>query len=118
MHFTHFALQNTAGCTLQQFALQNAAESVRRGCACQAADIGVGVMGREGRQAVNNSDFAVSQFRCAVSCPMRAADAAHASVWLPVPPKLSRSYTWIVHQVCTRGHRFLTRLLLVHGASR
>lgn len=31
----------------------------------QAADIGVGIMGREGRQAVNNSDFAFSQFRCA-----------------------------------------------------
>ena len=29
----------------------------------QAADIGVGIMGREGRQATNNSDFAVSQFR-------------------------------------------------------
>ncbi|KAK9836118.1 hypothetical protein WJX81_002623 [Elliptochloris bilobata] len=40
----------------------------------QAADIGVGVMGKEGRQAVNNSDFAIGQFR------------------------------------------FLTRLLLVHGA--
>lgn len=31
----------------------------------QAADIGVGVMGKEGRQAVNNADFAFSQFRCA-----------------------------------------------------
>lgn len=30
----------------------------------QAADIGVGIMGKEGRQAVNNSDFAFSQFRC------------------------------------------------------
>ncbi len=33
----------------------------------QAADIGVGVMGKEGRQAVNNADFAFSQFRCASS---------------------------------------------------
>ena len=33
----------------------------------QAADIGVGVMGKEGRQAVNNADFAFSQFRCAPS---------------------------------------------------
>ena len=33
----------------------------------QAADIGVGIMGKEGRQAVNNSDFAFSQFRCALS---------------------------------------------------
>lgn len=29
----------------------------------QTADIGVGVMGKEGRQAVNNSDYAVGQFR-------------------------------------------------------
>ena len=35
----------------------------------QAADIGVGVMGKEGRQAVNNSDFAIGQFRCALACP-------------------------------------------------
>jgi len=28
----------------------------------QAADIGVGVMGKEGRQAVNNSDYAIAQF--------------------------------------------------------
>ena len=28
----------------------------------QAADVGVGVMGKEGRQAVNNSDFAIPQF--------------------------------------------------------
>jgi magnesium-transporting ATPase (P-type) len=29
----------------------------------QAADVGVGIIGKEGRQAVNNSDFAVGQFR-------------------------------------------------------
>ena len=29
----------------------------------QAADIGVGIMGKEGRQAVNNSDYAIGQFR-------------------------------------------------------
>ena len=33
----------------------------------QTADIGVGVMGKEGRQAVNNSDYAVGQFRCVVA---------------------------------------------------
>ncbi len=32
----------------------------------QAADIGVGIMGKEGRQAVNNSDFAIGQFRYGV----------------------------------------------------
>eukprot|EP00435_Cladocopium_sp_Y103_P020236 s1351_g4.t3 len=29
----------------------------------QAAQVGVGIAGREGRQAVNNSDFAIAQFR-------------------------------------------------------
>lgn len=29
----------------------------------QTADVGVGIMGKEGRQAVNNSDYAISQFR-------------------------------------------------------
>lgn len=29
----------------------------------QSADIGVGIMGKEGRQAVNNSDYAIGQFR-------------------------------------------------------
>ena len=29
----------------------------------QAADVGVGIIGKEGRQAVNNADFAVGQFR-------------------------------------------------------
>ncbi len=29
----------------------------------QAADVGVGVAGKEGRQAVNNADFAIGQFR-------------------------------------------------------
>ncbi|KAK9806980.1 hypothetical protein WJX72_009386 [[Myrmecia] bisecta] len=29
----------------------------------QAADIGIGIMGKEGRQATNNSDYAISQFR-------------------------------------------------------
>jgi P-type E1-E2 ATPase len=29
----------------------------------QAADIGVGIMGKEGRQAVNNSDYSIGQFR-------------------------------------------------------
>ena len=29
----------------------------------QTADVGIGIMGKEGRQAVNNSDYAFSQFR-------------------------------------------------------
>ena len=27
------------------------------------ADVGIGIMGKEGRQAVNNSDYAIAQFR-------------------------------------------------------
>ncbi len=46
-------------------------QSLRTGCCAgandvamiQTADIGVGIMGKEGRQAVNNSDYAVGQFR-------------------------------------------------------
>lgn len=33
----------------------------------QAADVGIGIMGKEGRQAVNNSDYAIGQFRFLVS---------------------------------------------------
>jgi phospholipid-translocating P-type ATPase (flippase) len=29
----------------------------------QTADVGIGIMGKEGRQAVNNSDYAIAQFR-------------------------------------------------------
>lgn len=29
----------------------------------QTADVGIGIMGKEGRQAVNSSDYAISQFR-------------------------------------------------------
>ena len=32
----------------------------------QAADVGVGIMGKEGRQAVNNSDYAIPQFRSCI----------------------------------------------------
>ena len=32
----------------------------------QAADVGIGIMGKEGRQAVNNSDYAIGQFRYAL----------------------------------------------------
>ena len=47
----------------------------------QAAHIGVGIMGKEGRQAVNNSDYAIGRFRCAPlhmhpaspGCPISAA---------------------------------------------
>ena len=35
----------------------------------QAADLGIGIMGKEGRQATNNADFAISQFRRACNMP-------------------------------------------------
>ena len=35
----------------------------------QAADLGIGIMGKEGRQATNNADFAISQFRRVCSLP-------------------------------------------------
>ena len=34
----------------------------------QTADVGIGIMGKEGRQAVNNSDYAISQFRQGLLC--------------------------------------------------
>lgn len=54
----------------------------------QAADIGVGIMGKEGRQAVNNADFAFSQFR-------------HAD--LPQPPQLLSPWRklWLA-AICTK----------------
>jgi hypothetical protein len=51
----------------------------------QAADIGVGIMGKEGRQAVNNSDFAISQFRC--GAPPRAWRRLRSA---PAPPCAAR----------------------------
>ena len=37
----------------------------------QAADVGIGIMGKEGRQAVNNSDYAIAQFRFLVRSQAR-----------------------------------------------
>ena len=48
----------------------------------QAADIGVGIMGKEGRQAVNNSDYAIGQFRCGVCRP----PPPHPPLPPPPPP--------------------------------
>ncbi len=41
----------------------------------QTADIGVGIMGKEGRQAVNNSDYAIGQFRCAAASQITSVNA-------------------------------------------
>mgnify|MGYP003317244573 CR=1 FL=1 len=40
----------------------------------QAADIGVGIFGKEGRQAVNNSDYAIGQFRFLVRLLLDSTD--------------------------------------------
>lgn len=56
----------------------------------QAADIGVGISGEEGLQAVNSSDYAIAQ------------------VWILAPSKLIASLMFL-------QFRFLKRLLLVHG---
>ena len=57
----------------------------------QAADVGIGIMGKEGRQAVNNSDYAIGQFRCALCI----ASACCMLSWVaPVPS---------IHAVSTAG---------------
>lgn len=56
----------------------------------QAADVGVGIQGEEGLQAVNSSDYAISQVRFSVQ---RFASRSHSF----------------------SKFRFLKRLLLVHG---
>lgn len=49
-----------SGSSMRMLAIGDGANDVAM---IQAAHIGVGIMGHEGRQATNNSDFAVSQFR-------------------------------------------------------
>ena len=48
----------------------------------QTADIGVGVMGKEGRQAVNNSDYAIGEFRCGGASSYCRAGTATAGLVL------------------------------------
>lgn len=56
----------------------------------QAADVGVGISGEEGLQAVNSSDYAIAQVR-------------------------SSSVIMIRRMLTSRQFRFLKRLLFVHG---
>lgn len=44
----------------------------------QTADVGVGIMGKEGRQATNNSDYAITQFRCS---PGGGGGGSSRGVW-------------------------------------
>ena len=58
----------------------------------QTADIGIGIMGKEGRQAVNNSDYAIGQFRRACepeSEPLRCT----GRLGLCFPQQESSAYT-------------------------
>lgn len=55
----------------------------------QTADVGVGIMGKEGRQAVNNSDYAIAQFRRAAGLgggcmadPLFSSCCKYAPFWL------------------------------------
>lgn len=55
-----------SGSSMRMLAIGDGANDVAM---IQAAHIGVGIMGHEGRQATNNSDFAISQFRCFTAEP-------------------------------------------------
>ena len=55
----------------------------------QAADVGIGIMGKEGRQAVNNSDYAIAQFRFLVR------SRAHLGPTTPEP-----ECTWLCRALC------------------
>ena len=56
----------------------------------QAADVGIGIMGKEGRQAVNNSDYAIAQFRFLVGT-LPAQDSAFRFLKLHIEPPLLKS---------------------------
>lgn len=106
----------------------------------QTADVGVGIMGKEGRQAVNNSDYAIAQFRCAGT-----GGGARTQRWQRIRPSeccQERNRPWVQKADETISHppptththpphssdlvvprhsaalppcRFLVPLLLVHG---
>lgn len=61
----------------------------------QAADVGVGISGEEGLQAVNSSDFAIAQ------------------VWFSLLSSITLLNFWGI--VWVTQFRFLKKLLLVHG---
>src|SRR5207245_1353263 len=65
----------------------------------QSADIGVGIMGKEGRQAVNNADYAIGQFRC----PRLNPDTQGRSVTCLPGGSHSRNPASALLQRCGRG---------------
>ena len=97
----------------------------------QTADVGIGIMGKEGRQAVNNSDYAIAQFRWAAvwegrtrgpgRWPASKLVAAGIRAW-------SQKCAWSGRRAGAAGlaanpllappgchARYLVPLLLVHG---
>ena len=71
----------------------------------QAADVGVGIIGKEGRQAVNNADFAISQFRFLVRLLL-----VHGSL---SAYRLSRLIKYSFYKNVTLGVRFVGFVLFV-----
>jgi len=78
----------------------------------QTADVGIGIMGKEGRQAVNNSDYAISQFRWGGWLLCCLVPASPASTPLPL---VRHQHMPIKHPPLPSPCRFLVPLLLVHG---
>jgi hypothetical protein len=85
----------------------------------QKASIGVGIMGKEGRQATNNSDYAFSQFRHLVG-GRRGASSAQAQAgqlgwlgWAQTPRLLQAPRR--AHPLPSRLTLLQVPLLLVHG---
>lgn len=87
----------------------------------QTADVGVGIMGKEGRQAVNNSDYAFSQFRWASAAPVKSSAGGPCCTAGPssgmTSARLPSNTLILTHMhVHIRAHRrYLVPLLLIHG---
>ena len=45
------------------------------------ADIGIGISGKEGRQAVNSSDYSLGQFRFPKDCYLSIGDEISIGMW-------------------------------------
>lgn len=63
----------------------------------QAADVGVGISGEEGLQAVNSSDYAIAQVRVPPTTYHMRASGAYLSSVVPVPEAaLASSWTLVI----------------------
>lgn len=111
----------TSGCNMslqgKMLAIGDGANDVAM---IQSADIGVGIMGKEGRQAVNNSDYAIGQFRCE---PLLSLSGLAAWQWTKQPhdaPSLAVLLCWVhdrstcqltMHLLCSTCYISLSTLL-------